>query len=351
MKGFFIEVSNNLLERKHYKAMGLAVWLFMWLIDKITEVNKDEGKDLGGKPIKYEDFMTEFDVSRATYVRWMERLKKHGYIQTIRTPYGVCILVQKAKKRFGRKTKRDDSKVTHQSEIGEKKSVKNDSSDVSEVKHQEEKGMSQECNINASQVQHPQLTSATSNKTRAIDNTIDIFQDTPSGMSCQKKLSGEKSFTSRLEEIKIFKNIEDVPNDLRTEATALFLPLYPSQFTAVNKKGEPSTPFQQPHVINALKNILMTTSLGELKELIEKYQVGESDKFRPVASSVYSFCKYKFDAIRTWAAKSTSVLHAHKSISTPEQSKVRDEQYEDKIKESEEEMAKVKSEWEKNNIN
>ena len=53
MKGYFIEITNNLLDPKHQKAMKESVWLFMWLIDKMTSITEEGiGRVLGGKPIK-----------------------------------------------------------------------------------------------------------------------------------------------------------------------------------------------------------------------------------------------------------------------------------------------------------
>lgn len=110
MKGFFIEISNGLLDPKHFHAMGGdrnigAVWLFMWFLDKITSVSEEGvGKVLGGKPIKYEDFKKDLNVSRATYKRWIVLLKNGGYINTVRTPQGLIFSINKAKKRFNQKT-------------------------------------------------------------------------------------------------------------------------------------------------------------------------------------------------------------------------------------------------------
>ena len=47
-RGFYIEVTNNLLEHKHHKAMEESVWLFMWFLDKITSISEEGiGKVLG----------------------------------------------------------------------------------------------------------------------------------------------------------------------------------------------------------------------------------------------------------------------------------------------------------------
>lgn len=104
MKGFFIEITNNLLEPKHRKAMKESVWLFMWLLDKMTSITEEGiGKILGGKPIKYEEVKEDLGISMRTYRRWIEQLKTAGYINILRTPYGCVLTVNKARKRFGRR--------------------------------------------------------------------------------------------------------------------------------------------------------------------------------------------------------------------------------------------------------
>lgn len=104
MKGFFIEVTNNLLEEKHREAMGDSVWLFMWFLDKMTSVNEEGiGKVLGGKPIRYADVNEDFPMPERTYKRYLSRLKEFAYINTLRASRGLVITVNKAKKRFGQR--------------------------------------------------------------------------------------------------------------------------------------------------------------------------------------------------------------------------------------------------------
>ena len=106
MKGFYIEITNNLLEPKHREQMKESVWLFMWFIDKMTSITEEEvGIVLGGKPIKYEEVNEDLDIPERTYKRWISNLKKHKYINVKRAPYGLIITVNKAKKRFGRRAK------------------------------------------------------------------------------------------------------------------------------------------------------------------------------------------------------------------------------------------------------
>ena len=104
MKGFYIEIKNDLLEPKHVKAMGQAIWVYMWCLDKMTSVDESGvGKILGGKPIKSEDIAKELGVSRRYISTHLIRLSKTGYLNTKRTPYGYSITVNKAKKRFSQK--------------------------------------------------------------------------------------------------------------------------------------------------------------------------------------------------------------------------------------------------------
>lgn len=101
MKGFYIEVINDLLEPKHRKAMKESVWLFMWLLDKMTSISEEGvGTVLGGKPIKYEEVDRDLKLPERTYYRWINQLRENKYINTKKAPQGLIITVNKAKKRF-----------------------------------------------------------------------------------------------------------------------------------------------------------------------------------------------------------------------------------------------------------
>ena len=127
MKGFFIEVINNLLEPKHRKAMKESVWLFMWLLDKMTSISEEGvGKVLGGKPIKYEEVNNDLKLPERTYYRWIKQLKDSKYINTIQAPQGLIITVNKAKKRFGQKP-------TRTAKSGISSPAKNVSSDLPKI--------------------------------------------------------------------------------------------------------------------------------------------------------------------------------------------------------------------------
>lgn len=119
MSGFYyIKIANGLLEPKHCLAMGESVWLYMWLQDKCTSINENgEGKVLGNKPIKYElDIRPSLGISRATYKRWINNLRDAGYIKTLRTPHGLCIVITKAKK-FVPKSDGSKAPITQKDDI------------------------------------------------------------------------------------------------------------------------------------------------------------------------------------------------------------------------------------------
>lgn len=100
---FYIQVSNGLLQPGHYDRMGPAVWVFMWCIDHVTQIDDDGvGWVLGRKPIIALRISQDMGVAQRTIERDLARLKKHGYIKTIRTPRGSQIGVSKAKKTFKR---------------------------------------------------------------------------------------------------------------------------------------------------------------------------------------------------------------------------------------------------------
>jgi hypothetical protein len=101
MKGFGIEIKNDLLDPKHVEQMGVSVWLYMWLIDHITSVSEaGVGLVLGGKPVKFEEVKKELGISPDTYTRWIDKLAEYPYIKATRTPYGIVFQVLKAHKRF-----------------------------------------------------------------------------------------------------------------------------------------------------------------------------------------------------------------------------------------------------------
>jgi hypothetical protein len=329
MKGFFIEVSNNLLDPKHCKQMGDAVWLFMWLIDKITTVNKENGRVLGGKPIKYNDIEKDLGISRSTYNRWMKILKTGGYVKTVRTPYGSCIVVLKAKKRFGKETG-DVSEMTHVIRcIKDKTSL--EINPAPDLTHQSSDNDTSMFDYDTSNIR---------SKTASVDKAGDIKHTGPSGAACvDKRIPG--GFTDQLESTLIFKKIEEVPYEMVNETLALFLPVFPMQFI---KTGQP---FGNVSTREAVGRVLMRYSIPEIKSIIDGFLRKRDDKYCPQPKNIYTFCTFSIDNIKAYILKPIGGLWAQRPISTPEQRAASDALIKQKTDAIREKQRINKEEWEK----
>lgn len=142
MKGFYIEVTNNLLEPKHRKAMGTAVWEFMWCLDKITKIDEiGIGWVLGGKPINLKSIAEDIGITEPKISKNLNKLKNAGYIGIKRTPYGMIISINKAKKRFAQKVKSNLTKRENLNVLKGKSNIRQDSIDKT-VRQREEKRIS-----------------------------------------------------------------------------------------------------------------------------------------------------------------------------------------------------------------
>lgn len=108
---YYITISNGLLDGDHQSRMGTAVWQYMWCIDKVTMIDEEGwGHVLGGKPVNLADFGDH--VTEDTVSRNLHRLQDEGYIRIIHTPYGIKIMVARAKKRFGKNVERGSTKMS-----------------------------------------------------------------------------------------------------------------------------------------------------------------------------------------------------------------------------------------------
>jgi hypothetical protein len=315
MKGFYIEVSNDLLDPRHCRQMGEAVWLFMWFLDKMTTVTLEKGKVLGGKPIKFKDIQSDLGISRSTYMRWLKVLKDGGYVQNLRTPYGNCIIVLKAKKRFGREVS-DVSKMTQE------RSVINDTP------------MSQERHTHVSDVTHQMSTFDTCNIDRAGDKAIDKAVDT-----CSASASPDDLLVDPLKFLTIPRTTEE--EKMVNEAIELFRPIFPGDFVGKGKNN----PYSNTTTRDAIWELLKRLTLTGILVLLKKYDENSTDKYRPSASGVNAFCTYRLEAIESYVKKSAGGLWAQRSISTPEQAEVRRKQYAGKIEASRERMKRIEEEY------
>jgi len=127
MKGYYIEITNNLLEAKHRKRMGTAVWEFMWCLDKITKVDTEGlGWIYGGRPINLREIKEEIGITEPKISKNLNKLMREGYLILLRTPRGLVIKVCKAKKRFAQKVKSDLTKRENHTTLKGKSNIRQD---------------------------------------------------------------------------------------------------------------------------------------------------------------------------------------------------------------------------------
>jgi hypothetical protein len=87
-----------LFESRHYERMGAAVWLYGWLVLRQTHQQGSLGWVLGGSPVSYREIEEETGFNSRTLERWMQILRRAGYVETEAAPGGVIIRITKAKK-------------------------------------------------------------------------------------------------------------------------------------------------------------------------------------------------------------------------------------------------------------
>jgi hypothetical protein len=178
-------------------------------------------------------------------------------------------------------------------------------------------------------------------KKNRIQNLNTDYETTPSGMVSNGAILDDGEFTKMVKMNLRYDTPELVPEKEVSDAIALFLPVFPSQFVT-------GSPFAVMPNRTAVKKVLMRYDLARLKTLIDKYVEKKEDKFRPEANTIATFCGLKFDRIESYVSKSAGGLWAQQSISTPEQRATREEQYGKKINLSLQRTLKAKEEWDKN---
>jgi len=87
-----------LFEFRHYERMGAAIWLYGWLVLRQTHQQGSRGWVLGGSSVSYREIEEETGFNARTLERWMQVLRRAGYVETEATPGGVIISITKAKK-------------------------------------------------------------------------------------------------------------------------------------------------------------------------------------------------------------------------------------------------------------
>lgn len=97
-----LPVWSGILE--HRKRLGLAIYEFIWCIDKVTQESptenegKSDGLVLGGACVKIKDIARDLNEGYRTARRNLDLLESENYITRKRTAYGFSIRVRNSKK-------------------------------------------------------------------------------------------------------------------------------------------------------------------------------------------------------------------------------------------------------------
>jgi hypothetical protein len=97
-KDFNTGLRGVLFEARHYGRMGAAIWLYGWLVLRQTRQSGSVGWVLGGTPITYAEIEEETGFNPRTLERWMQTLRRGGYVDTESQPGGISVRILKAKK-------------------------------------------------------------------------------------------------------------------------------------------------------------------------------------------------------------------------------------------------------------
>lgn len=97
-KDFNTGLRGVLFEAQHYERMGAAIWLYGWLVLRQTHQSGSVGWVLGGSAITYGEIEEETGFNPRTLERWMQALRRGGYVETETRPGGIIVRILRAKK-------------------------------------------------------------------------------------------------------------------------------------------------------------------------------------------------------------------------------------------------------------
>jgi hypothetical protein len=107
-KSHWFPVWNGILE--HRERMGIAIYVFQWMIDKTTVEKGGKGIVLGGAPVKIGRIARDLRTTYRTIQRDIDHLEDENYIERVRTPYGFTFRVLNSCKFIGRSKKETGQK-------------------------------------------------------------------------------------------------------------------------------------------------------------------------------------------------------------------------------------------------
>lgn len=97
-KSYPVPVWSGLISAKHRRRMGIALWLFLWCLDRITLEKDGWGIVFRGAPVKDEVIAKQLGVHANTVRADRERLVQHKYITARRTSFGFVYQVRNSRK-------------------------------------------------------------------------------------------------------------------------------------------------------------------------------------------------------------------------------------------------------------
>jgi hypothetical protein len=88
---FALPISSGLLTKIHCEAIGIALWVFLWMINRTTKEvptanGYAEGLVYGGRPIPANDIARDLGMATRTVHVHIERLVAGGYLRRIPQP-------------------------------------------------------------------------------------------------------------------------------------------------------------------------------------------------------------------------------------------------------------------------
>jgi len=111
-----IPISKGILDPRHRKQIGIALWVFELFVDRTTKEEVIDGETwglvYGGAPVKLQEIAECLGVSRRSARRDVRELVKYDYIRIRRIPHGLVVMVRKSIKMIHRNaTFRSDTSV------------------------------------------------------------------------------------------------------------------------------------------------------------------------------------------------------------------------------------------------
>lgn len=93
-----VGLQDGIIDPKHEKQMGASIWLYLWCVKSQTR-RKGGVFVLGGMPLSYAEIAERSKFEERRVRRWLDRLRKFGYVRVTYTNYmKLRIEILKAKK-------------------------------------------------------------------------------------------------------------------------------------------------------------------------------------------------------------------------------------------------------------